>query len=1757
MKKLHSPKNSLSLKSILVLSLLTLYSSLFNYSNAQCTIGVSASSLQSVLCNGGFTGNAQATVTGGTSPFTYSWSNGISTVSTSNPTGTILTAGSYKVYVTDANSCSASSTIYIAQPVKLTVSIGSKTNIDCNGNIDGSITASIPSASNPTTTFNYTGTIKSFTVPDGVTTLTIAASGGQGGNGNGSSVGGKGAVFTGIVAVLPGHVIDIVVGQNGTNGGGGGASYIYDHTTSDSLIMVAGGGGGGASSPYNATGGPAGTDIIGTVTQNSASEGADGTGGNGGKGGLIYGQFGAGSGGAGWIGNGADVDSAGVNYVSFGGKDKANGFVGGSGYSGGGGYGGGGGGAYNAGGGGGGYNGGGGGYTGPLEGGDGGGSFLNTNYATLSGLITATNTGNGVVTIQYSMPAAGTPPYTYTWTPNVSTTSTASNLSAGTYTIAVTDANGCNATVSTTITQPNVFAISPINSTNISCNGSNNGSASETPAGGGTPFTYSWSNGGTTSSINNLSAGTYSVSVQDACGGSGTASVTITEPASPLADGLPVLNNNVDCYGNYDGSATAAIPTGGTSPYSYSWNYGPLSTNATNSGLYAGTYTVIAYDNNGCNVQSSGTVTITQPSSALSVTILSHTNVTCAGINTGSASSTVSGGTSPYIYNWTPSGGSNDSASNLSAGTYTISVSDSHGCSASVSVNIVQTDLISFAGNVNFAFVSSAEQSWTIPAGVTQITISATGGAGGDANYHYFGTFNGGHGATVNGAINVTPGQNLSMLIGGKGYAGMYGGYSGGGGGGTYVWDANSSSLLLVAGGGGGANGYGWGGGHAENGGDGQSDAANLNGATTDPDNLCGAGGTGGNGGNSSSDVAYVASAGAGWFSNGENGHSIYGGNVTGGSDPVNGGAGGYGGGYPTIGGFGGGGGGCIGGGGGGGYNGGGGGGWRYTGSGGGGGSYCSGTITSASASNTGNGSLIISYSNTPVVVNASCVSGGSITVIGASGGTSPYTYNWTPRGGTNLTATGLSGGSYTITATDVNGCSVTESATVSQPAPLIPNASSTNVSCNGGNNGSVTVALTGGTTPYSYLWSDANTGTTATVSNLTYGTYSVTVHDANGCSATASVIISQPAAFLYVSAGSASSVTCNGLSNGVATVTSVGGNSPYTYSWNNGSTTVSNMQTPNTLSAGTYTVTVTDNCGVSKTATATILQPNMLRDSITAITNIGCSGGNGGSAKVGGKGGTYPYNYLWSNGSTLVIVSSLSAGTYSVTITDQNGCSNSVTGITITQPGVLHDSVASVSYPLCNGGTGSVSIGVRGGTLPYTYCWSPNISTTATGSNLSSRTYTVAVKDAHSCSSSAIFSITQPPTLRDSIVKALTVNAACNGTGASATVGVKYGTPPYTYNWTGNVSSTATASGLGIGTYTVTITDKNGCSGSVASVTISQVSSLRDSIVKPVTINVSCNGGSNGSATVGIRYGTLPYTYIWNPNVSTTSVAAGLSIGTYTVTVMDNAGCSSTATTVSISQPSVLRDSVASLSHVGCYGGNGGTASVGIRGGTNPYTYLWSNGKTTYNVTGLTFGVYTVSVTDNNGCSSTVSGITITQPAAALTSTIPTPTCLGGGNGTITISASGGTAPYHYTWSNGNTNSSMTVVSNPYHVTVSDVHGCNTTNSVVLACPEVLHREEMESPVPSCCATVDNINLYPNPNSGQFTVSITNYQPGITNVTAEMYNMLGQKVYSQFDIQNSTFTITISEQPNGIYLLRIVDKEGTLVSQKKVVKTN
>ena len=744
-------------------------------------------------------------------------------------------------------------------------------------------------------------------------------------------------------------------------------------------------------------------------------------------------------------------------------------------------------------------------------------------------------------------------------------------------------------------------------------------------------------------------------------------------------------------------------------------------------------------------------------------------------------------------------------------------------------------------------------------------------------------------------------------------------------------------------------------------------------------------------------------------------------------------------------------------------------------GGGGGGGSSCNSGTTDLVNQRTsgglgGSGTVIIRYAVVPLSVQVSAISTPScngssdgVIVANASLGALNYTYLWSTGDSTQNTASstdtlsGLTGGVYSVTVVDGIGDSIISSFTLVEPLALSASASiSSPLDCNGDSDGQVAASATGGTSPYLYSWNTS--GTSAIETGLLAGTYSVTITDSNGCTDSASVVLTQPAS-LSAGASNTGNVSCNGGSDGSASVSGSGGTMPYTYAWSNSTASA----TATGLSAGTYTVTVTDANSCTSTATVTITEPTALSASAANTGNVSCNGGSNGSASVSGSGGTTPYTYAWSNSTTSTSATGLSAGTYTVTVTDANSCTSTAT-VTITQPTALSASATNTGNVSCNGGSdGSASVSGSGGTTPYTYAWS-NSTTSTTATGLSAGTYTVTVTDANSCTSTATVTITQPTALSASATN--TGNVSCNGgSDGSASVSGSGGTTPYTYAWSNSTTST-TATGLSAGTYTVTVTDANSCT-STATVTITQPTALSSSATN--TGNVSCNGGSDGSASVSGSGGTTPYTYAWS-NSTASATATGLSAGTYTVTVTDANSCTSTAT-VTITEPTALSASAANTGNVSCNGGSDGSASVSGSGGTTPYTYAWSNSTASATATGLSAGTYTVTVTDANSCTSTAT-VTITEPTALSASAANTGnvSCNGGSNGSASVSGSGGTTPYTYAWSNSTTSTSATGLSaGTYTVTVTDANSCTSTATVTITQPTALSASATNTGNVSC----------------------------------------------------------------------------------------
>jgi gliding motility-associated-like protein len=434
----------------------------------------------------------------------------------------------------------------------------------------------------------------------------------------------------------------------------------------------------------------------------------------------------------------------------------------------------------------------------------------------------------------------------------------------------------------------------------------------------------------------------------------------------------------------------------------------------------------------------------------------------------------------------------------------------------------------------------------------------------------------------------------------------------------------------------------------------------------------------------------------------------------------------------------------------------------------------------------------------------------GTASVTGG-GGNSPYTYAWTPKGGTTTLATGLSAGGYTVTVKDSNGCTATAAATITQPTLLKAIISSiNNIPCNG-ETGSATATITGGTSPYTYLWAPSG-GINATGTGLSAGAYIIGVADYNGCTATATVIMTQPAVLTV--AGSFTQASCN-LPNGTATASASGGTVPYAYLWTPSAETAA---TATGLSIGTYTVNVTDKNHCTASITVTITQPTLVTASISSVTNVSCYLGGNGTATAAGVGGTGPYTYLWTPSNyTNAHITGLFALSYLVIVTDANGCT-ATTAATLTQPEQL---TASISEPrvICKDSTGVILANVSGGVEQYKYAWSSGITSTTSSATLTpvaTRDYSVTVTDANGCTATTNIVLQYGPSITLAMGGQTSI---CRGDSTTLCVLSSGGTGGNVYLWN-PVTSTNSCIAVAPSSsemYSVLVTDNCGATATVA----------------------------------------------------------------------------------------------------------------------------------------------------------------------------------------------------------------------------------------------------------------------------------------------------------------------------------------------------
>lgn len=688
---------------------------------------------------------------------------------------------------------------------------------------------------------------------------------------------------------------------------------------------------------------------------------------------------------------------------------------------------------------------------------------------------------------------------------------------------------------------------------------------------------------------------------------------------------------------------------------------------------------------------------------------------------------------------------------------------------------------------------------------------------------------------------------------------------------------------------------------------------------------------------------------------------------------------------------------------------------------------------------------------NTVIVVNldslhdVSCFGAGDGFIdLSISGGRSPYTFNWSTTETTEDIAN-LGPGQYNVTVYDADSCFIADSFMVAEPPLLTADIDDTiNVRCNGGLDGIITTTIGGGTPPYTYLWSNGRTS--QNLLNVPAGPYGFTVTDYNGCEAYITHTITEPPPLSLQ--WNLTNPSCAGDSSGAIDITLTGGTPPVTYLWTTNDTTEDLTNVP----AGAYGVLVTDsfNCFLFEFNTLTDNPPLVV--TVGAVVDVDCNSSASGSIQLTVTGGVPAYTFNWSDPmATGQNPSNLPAGTYTVTVTDQNNCTD-VASATINEPTAISASVFNVTNVSCNGYTdGGIDVDITGGTPPYTYLWSNN-ATTEDLSGVGAGNYTLLITDANGCPFGVQNTVvTEPAVLTSSLTK---VDPSCSGAAnGSATATANGGTPPYSYLWSTG-GTTATINNLAGGTYTVLITDNHNC---FITDTITLISAGAITAVPTIT-DVTCFGAANGSIDLAVTGGFAPYLYTWAPAGSgNTNPLTGLSGGQYDLTITDDIGCTATFSYFVDEPDSMILELIPT--NVLCYGDASGIASPIINGGSPSYTFDWSDGQQSQVATGLNPGTISLTVTDGHGCTATNSVVIQGPDSFAVQATqVTNVTCNGGSDGGVILNVSGGTADYLYAVDNLNFQSTgdfTGLEAGTYTAFVLDANNCSATASFTVTEPD------------------------------------------------------------------------------------------------------
>jgi len=1278
------------------------------------------------------------------------------------------------------------------------------------------------------------------------------------------------------------------------------------------------------------------------------------------------------------------------------------------------------------------------------------------------------------------------------------------------------------------------YAIDSITTNNIACHGSNDGSATVFSINNGSgSYTYLWSNGDSLATSSNLSAGNYSVIVTDNLSGcQDSASFTITEA---IALQVTISGTDVSCHGLSDGTILAT-PIG-SGNFSYSWS--PTLPNGSSLSSYSnisgGTYTLTFYDSV-CNQTIISSYNINNPDT-LSYSNLSLGNRSCdSTICNGTISANLYGGTTPYQFLWS-NGDTLSSAENLCAGTYSLITTDANSCQTFVDTITISDSTVVASFSIDGNDISC----FGLTDGNAQANIASAGGYGNISLLSYCGSTPYTSANSVNIAEVRLIGDGNSSIVNNTSTYGD-----------TYEDFTNLHADLTPN------NTY----------------SINLEIGTTQPNPLLNSDAgakiyadwnTDGDFTDPGEEIALINTATVPFTTNitftvpasligyvtrlrivmQENQDSLIGPCDSSYFDPV------------------------------------------------------TGTFLQPVRGATEDYSLVVNVAQQPtylwstgettqqidslsigtylctitdenncqatdsILINEPtqlvdsltygtilCHGGSTFASLAVSGGTPPYTENWTNTTGQLLLSQNqdtLFAGTVNYSVTDSLGCQINNSFILTEPSPTLLSVQLINsISCFGSNDGILTTTVNGGVAPFSYQWTNNinnDTLTTDTISLLLAGRYYLQVTDLNNCISNSVYALNEPAQIQAVQNNT--NITCYGDTNGVAVLNISGGDGNYTLNAFGltltllGTSTVSSAQFfPNGIPAGTYPFNITDGNGCIEYDTIIITQPNVL--SLTSnINNISCYGLVDGSVSLNISGGTAPYSEDWAGFNPNI----LAQGTYFFSVTDTNNCTIN-DSITIIEPDALTYS-STINQVSCYGfGDASVVFNINGGTAPYYEDWG--------GSNslaLSPGTYNYTISDTNGCSTSDSVVITEPSEL---LVSINSTNITCyGGNNGTAILTISGGTSPYTENWYGANPLALTAN-----TYLYSVSDTNGCF-STDSITITQ---SQDSLSLSLSVtNLSSCLTLDGSISQIIIGGTPPYTYLWN-NGETTNDISNLSAGTYIVTTTDTNGCYAMSSAF-VDQPSdSLRLSFASSDYNGfnisCDGYTNGIISAVTTGGNGSLNYQWSTGDSNSVINNLSAGLYSLTVSDTSGCSLTDSTILVSPPQLTSSYTSTDVLCYGDSTGSAIVTFSGGVPNYLLGWGqftlpllNGDSIfvSPVGIPQGIYPYSATDINGCSTYDTITISQPNSLYTTFVLSDYNgynvSCKDNQDaevDIIVYggTSPYNGFFNTSpSTGYSVSIQNELDSTYlalSVAGTYTYSITDTNGCIFSdsITLTEPP-------------------------